>query len=217
MMGRLGKSVDFAKFLFRQRVLGFDPPGDEPWMDDLGKARFAELAARSCHFIEYGSGGSTVVADRLGLKTISVDSDRFYAKAVASKLQGCSVRQVWADVGITHLWGNPVRPSPQKGQIYVEAPFQPEHFSHFEPSAFPDLILVDGRYRAACALNCAAKANDLGVKATLLFDDYLNRDHYTIVEKWLGSPRMSGRVAEFCIGASAISSDAIAIALDDQR
>ena len=203
------KSADLLKFFYIQRIKGFDPPSDEPFMDAEGVARFRQELSRATRYIEFGSGGTTVLADRAGLDTISVENDRFYARAVASRLHGGRVHQVVVDNGLTREWGFPLFSGVRKAEAYVSAPFG--------KAPFPDFILVDGRYRVACALESARQAQVRGMSATLMFDDYAGRPHYHAVETHLGPPEMAGRAAVFRIGSQVLPRSAVEEALADSR
>jgi len=61
----------------------------------------------------------------------------------------------------------------------------------------PDLVLVDGRMRCACALEAARQGQAGNHPTTICFDDYAPRAHYKHVEKWLGKPSLVGRMAIF--------------------
>ena len=196
-------------FLYQQRIKGFDPPGDEPFMDPEGSERFKQELAKANNYVEFGSGGTTVQADRFRVPTLSVESDRFYARAVASRLQSQCVEQIVVDLGFTGEWGAPLISNRNKGRRYVSAPFR--------GGSFPDLILVDGRYRAACALESARRAHQAGATANLLFDDYGTRPHYRVVERVLGRPEMAGRVAVFNVGKRPVSQEAVQTLLGDKR
>lgn len=199
----LTKTIDLAKFFYVQRVTGFDPPDDEPYMDPEGSERFKQELAKATRYLEFGSGGTTILADRAGIPTISVESDRFYARAVASRLSGDNVRQVVVDLGVTGPWGAPLYNNPDKGWRYTTAPFWGQTCHS------PDFILVDGRYRVACALTAAMLAHERNAPATLMFDDYAPRPWYHVVEKWLGKPEMAGRTAVFQIGSQAVEEPAV--------
>jgi hypothetical protein len=67
----------------------------------------------------------------------------------------------------------------------------------------PDLILVDGRFRVACALKCIqALKNSYDM---MLVDDY-SRSEYRVIETFAKLDRMCGRMAVFrpgpCLDAS---------------
>jgi hypothetical protein len=207
MLSRLGHLLSF---FYEQRIRGFDPPDDRPWMDDEGIARFKEELGKATGYLEYGSGGTTVLADRAGIPTVSVESDPYYARAVRSRLSAASaVRQVVVDIGITAEWGTPIFSSGRKGRRYVHAPDG--------LSQFPDFILVDGRYRVACALVAARKAHELQRNATVMVDDYVDREGYRAMENVLGSPSMVGRSAVFAVGDQPVPLEAIERAYLDWR
>lgn len=208
-MNKARKLIDLLKFLHLQRVKGFAPPGDEPFMDGPGIERFRVEASRARSYVEFGSGGSTVYIDRLGIPAISVENDPFYAQAVAARLRNGSVLQRVIRMGLTQAWGVPLFPKPQRAKAYVTAPW--------DLAPFPDLILVDGRYRVACALEAARRAHAAGVTATLMFDDYATRPHYHLVERHIGSPENAGRTALFRIGSGGVAEADVEPWLHDWR
>lgn len=221
-LGGLGKAIDLAKFLYVQRVLGLTAP-DEPHFDDESTVRFKALLAEAPSYMEFGSGGSTVLAGRLGKPTLSIESDRFFARAVRAKLPaGTPVRILDIDIGLTGPWGVPVPGTATPSRVarwrdYIEAPFR--HTGSL-PS-FPAFALVDGRFRRACALATAQAARAAGAATTIMFDDYFpkGREHYHSVETHLGSPERVGRAAFFTIGSDggAIPAAAIDEAIADYR
>jgi hypothetical protein len=193
---RLEQTFSLARFLYIQRVSGLTPPGDDPYMPPEEIARFKKEIAKVDCYLEFGSGGSTVYASKLGVEAVSVENDRFYAEVVATRLHGCSVRQIIIGMGLTREWGIPVFARPRKAQAYISAPWQ------YMPR--PKFILIDGRYRAACALESARQANLHGHSAVLMFDDYKERPSYHNVEQFLGVPEMVGRAAIFEIGSQSV-------------
>ena len=63
------------------------------------------------------------------------------------------------------------------------------------------VVLVDGRLRAACVLATAFRCSQ---PVRVLVDDYTQRATYHVVEKYLGAPRITGRLAEFNVTPTAI-------------
>lgn len=61
---RLHRSVEAMKFLYRKRTKGFDVP-DEPHFDTEATKMFVDLLKNADRYLEFGSGGSTVVAAKL--------------------------------------------------------------------------------------------------------------------------------------------------------
>lgn len=197
----LARAFNLARFFYHQRVTGFTVP-DEPHLDPETLAWFAGRLGKARSYMEFGAGGSTRLAGRLGVPTISVEGDPFFARAVRKGLApGHRVDLIDAGIGTTIQWGVPLRGSPAPQRVsrwrrYIDLPFQA---LQRDDRAFPDLVLVDGRFRRACALRTAAEAK--GRPCDLLFDDYYGegRDHYHDVERVLGSPRRIGRSALFAV------------------
>ena len=150
-----------------------------------------------------------MLVDRAGIPAVSVESDRYYARAVRSRMTGGKVELLNPDMGLTGFRGTPLFRKHAKSRRYIEAPFPRE--------PFPDFILVDGRYRAACALLAAKQAHETGQRATLMFDDYARRRYYHWIEEHLGEPQLKGQAAFFDIGSRAIAQSAIDRAARDWR
>ncbi len=200
---RLRLLIELPQFFYTQRVKGFEAP-TQPHLDDETLAWLTDQLRTSRSFVEFGCGGSTLLANQLAVPTISVESDRFYAVAVRSALPKPELTQILTPrMGITRQWGMPVFFRSRKGTRYVTAPFDRLG------ATFPDLIFVDGRYRVACALASAAQARRMGATAKLLIDDYAGRPDYHVVENYLGPPDRIGRAAMFMIGTQEIAEQAI--------
>jgi hypothetical protein len=152
-------------------------------------------------YLEYGCGGSTVTAARNKKNFITVDSDRFYLASVQKKIErqfGCvSGLFVYADIGPTGEWSYPsfTRLTPRrlnKWKCYPEAPWPIIE----KKMQFPDLVLIDGRFRVACAL-VSLKHLHKESDFILLIDDYAERPHYRVVEEFAHLDLMQGRMAVF--------------------
>ena len=208
LLRKIERAGVFLKFLYAQRVRGLTPPENAPHFDPPGARRFKAELAKASAYLEFGSGGSTLAADAARIPTVTIESDRFYADVVRSRLTGSLVKILTPRMGLTSEWGSPVFSSSAKGRRYVEAPFP--------LSPFPDFILVDGRYRVACALECARQANLAGKRAVLMFDDYVSRPAYHRVEEKLGKPECEGEAAFFTIGDRSISQASVVAATRDK-
>ena len=191
---------DFLRFLAVQRLKGFPKP-TQPDFDADTTAVFRDRLRRSSGYLEFGSGGSTLIANEFGIRTLTVESDRFYARAVREALpESTPVRILEAEIGLTTTWSRPLLKFRSRRRLAKWRRYSTQPFVVLDEMGwFPDFVLVDGRFRRACALQTAAAALARNCRVTLLFDDYFRngRDHYHEVEKWLGAPERYGRAALF--------------------
>lgn len=204
MMFKLTSSLVFLKFLYKQRVTGFNLE-PEPHLDPEALLEFRRMLGQCRSYVEFGSGGSTLLAARLDIPTLSVECDRFFAARVRAAIgEMAPVQIIDVLIGVTGPWGFPVitRATPnrlRRWKRYSEAPFQ----KIANRGVFPDLVLIDGRFRRACALQTASHAAAAKAPVTIMIDDYFDgRDHYHSVEKFLGAPRKVGRAGIFEIEAA---------------
>jgi hypothetical protein len=199
-IGRKAKrAADYAHFLYLQRVKGFQVP-DRPDFDDETIPLFLSRIATARRYLEFGSGASTVLAARQGVPFTTVETDASYLAAVRRKLAAAGLfdsnKQTFLQgrIGLTEHWGAPLFRTPTPGRIarwraYIDAPWSGD-----VPA--PDFILVDGRFRAACALNAIRRLG--GARDwELWLDDYEGREHYNIVAEFAVLERMSGVTAIF--------------------
>lgn len=199
------------RFFYIQRVRGFDAP-TRPHMDLDAVNWLERRLQRTRLFLEFGSGGSTILANKLAVPSITVESDRFYGAVVRRAMINSDLTtMVIPKMGITGQWGMPLFFKRRKGPRYVTAPFE------LIDESYPDLILVDGRYRVACTLEAARRANVMGASAELMLDDYDGRLFYHVLENYLGTPKRIGRAAVFAIGKTPIQEDAVRTFLTDPR
>ncbi|WP_232790455.1 hypothetical protein [Pelagovum pacificum] len=173
-------------------------------LPEAESALLQERYAEASVILEYGAGGSTVVASEMPEKTIwSVESDAdwidmmnvwFDANEVASRPV-----LVHGDVGKVKNWGMPVNNAAQaRFARYPLAVWDMDGFMQ------PDLVLIDGRFRVGCLLACLFRSK---APLTVLFDDYDNRPEYHVVETYAQKVETVGRMARFEITPRAIQND----------
>ena len=144
--------------------------------------------------LEYGSGGSTVMAGALpGRRVFAVES----GAAWLAKMEGWFVAnppkaQVFlhhGNIGKTRDWGFPVdNRYVGRWSAYPVSVWDRLDFQH------PDAVLIDGRFRLACALTVLFRITR---PVTVLVDDYIDRPGYKRIEALVGVPEMVGRMARF--------------------
>ncbi len=150
--------------------------------------------AKASNILEYGSGGSTVLAARsTNARILSIESDRVWANNLTNFLEQERIgtdRVVvhWANIGPTGKWGYPKDQSRwRKYPSYALYPWEKCEFS-------PDVVLIDGRFRLACL---AATVMFAAKPTTILFDDYYQRNVYQTAEKVIRPVQSVGRMAKF--------------------
>ena len=173
---------------------------DAPSFDAEGLAAFKKGLAGARVYLEYGAGGSTVLASRSVQKLFCVESDAWFLRAVERKLRTTgSVSEnhfLHANIGLTEFWGKPAFTNYSAGRLRRWTRYPQLPWKALQAAALvPDMILIDGRFRVACMLECLIQLND---QSTLIyFDDYFDRASYAIVERFADMVDRAGRMAIF--------------------
>jgi hypothetical protein len=172
-----------------------DDIGCVPHMEEEGFECFKQVVAGSSCYLEYGSGASTIYASTIA-KTkviISVESDPDWVAKVRKGLSGSesTVLLDHCDVGEVGPWGTPT--SKSKAEEFWKYPTSPWRVASSNGHV-PDVVLIDGRFRVACFLFSLISAKP---GTTLLFDDYFDRPHYSVVEEFCEVAERRGRMAVF--------------------
>ncbi len=150
------------------------------------------MYSQASAILEYGSGGSTLLGARLGKKIVSVESDRDWADRLSAELVPFPDAMLhYVDIGPTEKWGMPSRPR-------FHGRFHRYALSVWDRPDLcdPDLVLIDGRFRAACLVSVMLRARR---PTTVLFDDYEDRPFYHGVEKLARKEETVGRMARFVV------------------
>jgi len=114
---------------------------------------------RTQAYFEFGMGGSSLLAVRAGVREIvSIDSDPQWVLAVrqhaeiAPRIADGTASILHADIGPVAEWGRPAdRNRLTDWQNYLSIGWR----DWAQRGTFPDLVLVDGRFRVACCLATA--------------------------------------------------------------
>ena len=185
------------------------PVWDDVLTDDLpfgveANDRFRDALSKSTSYLEFGSGSSTFVAAALGSRFVTVESDPRFLNAVERRCSRIAIERgefdatgtyLYANIGRTGPWGVPTYrlrtgSTAQRWSRYPLAPW-----SALGESYRADLILVDGRFRLACAL--AMMVHQPEGAWTLLLDDYAERPQYSELRDVADLQEMWGRMAVF--------------------
>jgi hypothetical protein len=185
---------------------------DTPDWPPLSFAEAEAEAVRAAYagarvILEYGSGGSTVLAAGMpGKLVFSVESDWRWALRLQAHIDGAALPSpatvYHVDIGPTGAWGRPVDDARWYDFYrYPLAVWDEAFFRH------PDVVLIDGRFRAACMM---ATLWRITRPTTILFDDYVDRVPYHLVEEYIAPREAFGSMAVFdavpgLVGAADIS------------
>ena len=190
--------------------------GRDPAFDPETRSWFAGQLEHIRSYLEYGAGASTLLAADRGIAAISIESDARYARQVREALPADLGKYiVTIDIGVTEAWGYPLWVLPTRGtrrrwQRYPLA--GPAHLDRLP--VFPELVLIDGRFRVASCLEMARAATERAASTQILFDDYSLRPHYHAIEAIIGRPEKIGRAALFRVGNTALDLKALDSAID---
>ena len=171
---------------------------DRPHLVGADEELFLGELAQAKQYLEYGAGGSTVAAARAGVPTVCIESDQQFADAVNEKICSLNHRVVvhYADIGKTGRWGRPLKlyATPSVRSRYPQYVFAPDRYA---PQGFFDLILIDGRFRVACALYVIRRVVEAGTQSVICFDDYQRRAEYHAVESYCKPTEIGEQLAIF--------------------
>ena len=141
-------------------------------------------------FLEYGSGSSTLLAHKLNKNFFTVEGDKNFFNYMKKKINSNKI--LFKSLGIVSYYSIPIDSkfdydlkkisSKQKIRVKNYCNGILEEFD--EKKIIPDLILVDGRYRNLTGLYLYNFFKNKNIKFKIIFDDYVNRKHYHILDKF---------------------------------
>ena len=144
---------------------------------------------KNCNiYFEYGVGDSTIwVLENTSSRIISVDTDKKWINKVDISKNKKRIDINWINLGEIENWGRP------KTYEYRK------HFIDYISNVWTfnlkaDVILIDGRFRVASFLFSLINAKEGSI---IIFDDYMNRPNYHVVEELIEVYEDFGRQAVF--------------------
>jgi hypothetical protein len=180
---------DLARKL-RLALRSRDADRDMPLFDGQG-GLFEELAKGVRVYGEYGVGQSTrFIHDRTEARILAVDTSKEWVEATKASI-GDTDRLFLEHVDLGELgeWGMPT--------TYRNRDKIDDYLNFIWTRSFdPDLVLIDGRFRVACFTTSLLAAKP---GCRILFDDYVERPHYHVVEELLEPERVNARQALFVV------------------
>jgi len=143
----------------------------QPSMTSSEISMVSKFMSRSTHYAEFGSGGSTCLACKFPniQSIISVESDHAFQQKVQTLCPRADVQ--WVNIGKTGDYGHPIGESSKP----LWRNYSTADVGH------PDLILIDGRFRVACGIQCCLKYPD----AIIMIHDFAHRTEYHLLLRFL--------------------------------
>ncbi len=177
-------------FAFAKRVIANDDKPEKGRLFDGDDDMFIRLVGEAKDYGEFGSGKSTIwVAANTTANITSVDSSEEWIENVKQEIGVRKVNFKWVDCGKLANWGVPL--GFEKRENFLG-------YAHkiWEDGTEFDHILIDGRFRVLCFLVALRNAKE-GTR--LIFDDYVDRPHYHIVEEFVNRDEVCGRQCLFIV------------------
>ena len=164
---------------------------DNETLFDGDDGLFKSLIKDTKTYFEYGCGKSTeFMYLHSNCKILAVDTSKFWVEKIKSislldKDERLNLK--WIDVGDIGDWGYPK-------SFKMRENFKAYANWFWRKNEIPDLVLIDGRFRVFCFLT-SLKHGTIGTK--IIFDDYINRPQYHLVEEFTTILDKCGRQALF--------------------
>jgi hypothetical protein len=146
---------------------------------------FLEKIQTSKLYLEYGSGYSTLLANKLNKNFFSIESDKDFHRFIKKKISNTNI--LLHEFGIVGFYSRPLGIIKKKNVINDYCVKILEYFD--DNKMIPDLILVDGRYRVLNILHLYSFFYNKEIKPFIIIDDYFGatssgRDYLHVVEKF---------------------------------
>ena len=171
---------------------------ESPSLEDESNKYLTDALKEAKFYLEYGSGGSTVLASKLGVDYITIETDLLFLNAVKNKVNQLGNKNLskqkylFRNIGLTSRWGHPLFSDTRRQSLLTK-------FKNYSDPKFvmrdkPDLIMIDGRFRVVTLLRMYDYLKTYsGWK--VLFDDYFSREEYQIVSQFFKVDERLGRLA----------------------
>jgi hypothetical protein len=153
----------------------------QPAMTDGERELLRSFLRCSLNYLEFGCGGSTVMACSLVKKSVmSVESSLDWLQKVevycASQPTAIKPELIHADIGPVKQLGYPL----DVGSRDLWHNYHDSVWSH-KGAIDADLYLIDGRFRVACFMQTLLRTTS---SAVIIIHDFANRAHYHVIREF---------------------------------
>lgn len=134
---------------------------------------FTSFLTKDTTFFEFGSGCTSVIAKYYAKKTYAVEGNKeWYEKGIKNGLKDNIIFKNIKPDGKGGLWSTPGKESNLQDWK--------KYFQSYKEEYNADVILIDGRFRVACAFDIFSKIKE---NTIILIHEYI-RPQYLIIEKY---------------------------------
>jgi hypothetical protein len=159
-------------------------------------------------YFEFGAGASTIICKKMGAEIFSTETDQRYIEAFKGVNHVQFVNPLGGKIG---PWGTLIfQPWRKKERIsgFNYATMIWQKFSKLQPN----LVLIDGRYRLACALEIIRRFP--GHNFPVIIDDYVGRSEYKTLEKYVNEVTQISRAGVFSPNKADINMEELRLDLE---
>jgi len=142
-------------------------------------------------YFEFGAGASTIICETLGAEVFSTETDQRYIDALKNLKNAHFVNPLDGRIG---PWGSLIFEPWRKKKRGTGFEYATMMWQKY-PDLHPNLVLIDGRYRLACALEIVRRFP--GGHFPIIIDDYVGRSEYKTIEKYVIEVVYIGRAGVF--------------------
>jgi hypothetical protein len=157
--------------MFRKFELTFTPATGEYVKSQYKSAK---------NIVEYGAGGSTIMAAQLGKTIITTESSSSWLIELMGAYKEMGLKgdiiPIFADIGTTKELGYP--DDEKRARHWPAYAIKAWRYCR-EHHVNPDLVLIDGRFRVSCFMTSCIFTKS---RVKILFDDFQDRKHYHVVK-----------------------------------
>lgn len=138
---------------------------------------FREKLKKAIFYFEYGSGNSTLLVDKYKKKFISIELDKKFYQIVCNNVKRKKNIKL-INMGPVGEFSYPIFKNKKKIIEYIQS-----INIFFKKKDYPDLILVDGRFRVACCINIYFLIKKFNKYPLIILDDYKKRKYYKVLNR----------------------------------
>lgn len=143
---------------------------------------WASFLTNRTNYFEWGSGSTTVMSDAMARRVVSIEGSELWYRHMKEKHTFHSHTHLqYVGIGETRAFSWPLDPS--QGHDYIHA---------IEHHPLQDVVLVDGRFRVACALAAFSRLSEHGI---VLVHDFERKNYHTLLKYYHITSRAENMVA----------------------